>query len=59
MNRCPWCMCNDKMIRYQDEAWGVPLHDDQKQYEFRMWHVMQYGLNWTMMIKRWEILRTC
>ena len=36
MNRCPWCMCNDKMIRYHDEEWGVPLHDDQKQFEFLM-----------------------
>lgn len=30
MNRCPWCMCNDKMLRCHDEEWGVPLHDDQK-----------------------------
>ena len=30
MNRCPWCTCNDKMTRYHDEEWGVPLHDDQK-----------------------------
>ena len=30
MNRCPWCTCNDKMTRYHDEEWGVPLYDDQK-----------------------------
>ena len=29
MERCPWCMCNEKMIRYHDEEWGVPVHDDQ------------------------------
>ena len=34
MVRCPWCMCNEKMIRYHDEEWGVPVHDDQKQFEF-------------------------
>ena len=44
MNRCPWCMCNDKMIRYHDEEWGVPLHDDQKQFEFLMMEVMQLSL---------------
>ena len=41
MERCPWCMCNEKMIRYHDEEWGVPVHDDQKQFEFLMMEVMQ------------------
>ena len=50
MERCPWCMCNEKMIRYHDEEWGVPVHDDQKQFEFLMMEVMQCGLNWNMMI---------
>ena len=59
MNRCPWCMCNDKMIRYHDEEWGVPLHDDQKQFEFLMMEVMQCGLNWNMMIQKREIFRVC
>ena len=36
MERCPWCMCNEKMIRYHDEEWGVPVHDDQKKVEFLM-----------------------
>ena len=59
MERCPWCMCNDKMIRYHDEEWGVPLHDDQKQFEFLMMEVMQCGLNWNMMIQKREIFRAC
>ena len=59
MNRCPWCTCNDKMIRYHDEEWGVPLHDDQKQFEFLMMEVMQCGLNWNMMIQKREIFRKC
>ena len=44
MERCPWCMCNEKMIRYHDEEWGVPAHDDRKQFEFLMMEVMQCGL---------------
>ena len=59
MNRCPWCLCNEKMIRYHDEEWGVPLHDDRKQFEFLMMEVMQCGLNWNMMIKKREIFRQC
>ena len=41
-----------KMIRYHDEEWGVPVHDDQKQFEFLMMEVMQCGLNWNMMIQK-------
>lgn len=52
MERCAWCMCNEKMIRYHDEEWGVPLHDDRKQFAFLMMEVMQCGLNWNMMIQK-------
>ena len=59
MDGCPWCTCNEKMIRYHDEEWGVPVHDDQKQFEFLMMEVMQCGLNWNMMIQKREIFREC
>ncbi len=59
MERCSWCMCNEKMIRYHDEEWGVPVHDDRKQFEFLMMEVMQCGLNWNMMIQKREIFRNC
>ena len=45
MERCSWCLCNEKMIKYHDEEWGVPLYDDRKQFEFLMMEVMQCGLN--------------
>ena len=47
------------MIRYHDEEWGVPVHDDRKQFEFLMMEVMQCGLNWNMMIQKREIFRGC
>lgn len=59
MERCAWCQCNEKMIKYHDEEWGVPLHDDRKQFEFLMMEVMQCGLNWNMMIQKREIFREC
>ena len=50
MNRCQWCNeKNEKYVLYHDEEWGVPLHDDQKQFEFLMMEVMQCGLNWDLM----------
>ena len=59
MERCPWCLCNEKMTRYHDEEWGIPLHDDYRQFEFLMMEVMQCGLNWNMMIQKREIFRQC
>ena len=59
MAKCEWCMCNDLMIKYHDEEWGTPLHDDRKQFEFLMMEVMQCGLNWNMMIQKREIFRSC
>ena len=47
------------MTRYHDEEWGVPLHDDRKQFEFLLMEVMQCGLNWNMMMQKREIFRIC
>lgn len=59
MERCSWCLINDKMIAYHDDEWGIPVHDDKKQFEFLMMEVMQCGLNWNMMIQKREIFRSC
>lgn len=59
MDGCTWCLCNEAMKKYHDEEWGVPLHDDRRQFEFLMMEVMQCGLNWNMMIQKREIFRRC
>lgn len=59
MERCSWCLCNEKMMKYHDEEWGVPLYDDRKQFEFLMMEVMQCGLNWNMMVQKREIFQKC
>jgi DNA-3-methyladenine glycosylase I len=59
MKRCHWCETSEKMIRYHDEEWGLPLHDDRKQFEFLMMEVMQCGLSWNLMIEKREIFREC
>ena len=59
MNRCPWCLINDLETKYHDEEWGVPVHDDQKQFEFLMLEVMQCGLSWDIVLKKREIFRSC
>lgn len=59
MKRCNWGQANEKLIAYHDEEWGVPLHDDRKQFEFLMLEVMQCGLNWNMMLQKRGIFHTC
>ena len=41
------------MIEYHDKEWGVPLHDDQKLFEFMVLDAFQAGLSWkTILIRR-------
>jgi DNA-3-methyladenine glycosylase I len=41
------------MIAYHDTEWGVPLHDDQKLFEFLVLEGAQAGLSWrTVLYKR-------
>jgi len=45
------------MIAYHDTEWGVPLHDDQKIYEFLVLEGMQAGLSWSTILRKRENFR--
>lgn len=51
MNRCSWCMINEIEMKYHDEEWGVPVHDDTKQFEYLTLEVVQCGLSWDIVLK--------
>ncbi len=55
--RCPWVGMGPLMIRYHDEEWGVPLHDDRKLFEFLVLDAFQAGLSWSCVIKKRENFR--
>ncbi len=55
--RCPWVNSDPLMIRYHDEEWGVPLHDDPKLFEFLVLDAFQAGLSWSCIIKKRENFR--
>lgn len=59
MKRCAWCEENERLRKYHDEEWGVPLHDDRRLFEYLVMEVMQCGLNWNMMLMKREIFRAC
>ena len=50
---CQWPTGDPLMIRYHDTEWGVPLHDDQKLFEYMVLDAFQAGLSWrTILHKR-------
>ncbi len=52
MERCGWAKNDPVYIRYHDEEWGVPVHDDQKLFEFILLEGAQAGLSWLTILKR-------
>lgn len=55
--RCPWCGNDPLYIKYHDEEWGVPVHDDRKHFEFLVLESAQAGLSWITILKRRENYR--
>jgi DNA-3-methyladenine glycosylase I len=54
---CPWPKDDALMIAYHDEEWGVPLHDDQRLFEFIVLDAFQAGLSWSIILKKREAMR--
>lgn len=53
--RCGWCDLNSpEYIRYHDEQWGVPVHDDRLLFEMLVLEGMQAGLSWLSILKKRE-----
>lgn len=51
--RCVWCLSgNEAYITYHDEEWGVPVHDDRKQFEFLTLESAQAGLSWSCVLNK-------
>jgi DNA-3-methyladenine glycosylase I len=54
--RCSWAS-NELSIRYHDEEWGVPAHDDRTLFEFLVLEGAQAGLSWDTILKKRENYR--
>jgi DNA-3-methyladenine glycosylase I len=51
--RCRWAgETSLEYIRYHDEEWGVPVWDDQKQFEFLILEGAQAGLSWSTILNK-------
>ena len=52
--RCSWALASPLMADYHDQEWGVPVHDDQKHYEYLLLDSAQAGLSWSSILNRRE-----
>lgn len=53
LTRCPWSEgVSPAYLEYHDREWGVPIHDDRKQFEFLILEGAQAGLSWSTILHR-------
>jgi DNA-3-methyladenine glycosylase I len=55
--RCGWCLGSAEYIRYHDEEWGKPVHDDRVFFEFLILEGAQAGLSWSTILAKRENYR--
>lgn len=55
--RCSWAGPEEIYIRYHDEEWGNPTHDDKELFEMLVLESFQAGLSWITILKKRENFR--
>ena len=55
--RCEWCLKDELYVKYHDEEWGVPCHDDNLLFEYLFLETFQAGLSWHTILKKRENFR--
>ena len=50
--RCPWAGSDPLYVRYHDEEWGVPSHDDRHLFEMLILEGAQAGLSWITILRK-------
>jgi DNA-3-methyladenine glycosylase I len=56
-DRCDWCGTDPLYVRYHDEEWGVPVHDDRHLFEMLVLEGAQAGLSWRTILGKRERYR--
>ena len=58
ISRCPWLdLTKPDYIKYHDEEWGAPVHDDRIIFEFLTLEGAQAGLSWYTVLRKREAYR--
>jgi len=57
IKRCEWPGTDPLYVKYHDEEWGVPVHDDLLHFEFLILEGAQAGLSWSTILNKRENFR--
>ena len=59
LSRCAWAISveDPDLLRYHDEEWGVPSHDDRHLFEMLILEGAQAGLSWTTILRKRDAYR--
>lgn len=57
VTRCEWCGTDELYVKYHDEEWGVPVHDDRVHFEMLVLEGAQAGLSWITVLRKRENYR--
>src|SRR6185369_10219307 len=57
VTRCSWCGDDPLYVRYHDEEWGVPVHDDRRLFEMLILEGAQAGLSWITILRKRDAYR--
>jgi DNA-3-methyladenine glycosylase I len=52
VTRCAWCGTDPLYVRYHDDEWGVPVHDDRRLFEMLILEGAQAGLSWITILRK-------
>ncbi|HCA81610.1 MAG TPA: DNA-3-methyladenine glycosylase I [Bacteroidetes bacterium] len=52
VTRCEWSISDPLYVRYHDEEWGVPVHNDRRLFEMLILEGAQAGLSWITILKK-------
>lgn len=55
--RCGWAGSDPLYVKYHDEEWGVPVHDDRHFFEMLILEGAQAGLSWITILRKRERYR--
>jgi len=50
--RCSWAGTDPLYVKYHDEEWGVPLHEDRRLFEMLILEGAQAGLSWITILRK-------
>ena len=55
--RCGWAGTDSLYVKYHDDEWGVPVHDDRRLFEMLILEGAQAGLSWITILRKRQAYR--